>query len=78
MVGWTLRGHYAKILNQSKNKCSGCFEKLLISTKIFTKQQQKLHNINHQVDSYKLLLNKTSLGWYLNQKDENCHSKIYL
>ena len=64
MVGWTLRGRDAKILNQSKNKCSGCFEKLLISPIIFTKQQQNSHNINHQVASYKLLLKKTPLGWY--------------
>ena len=78
MVGCTLRGRDAKILNQSENKCSGCFEKLLISAKIFAKQQHKLCNINHQVASYKLLLNKTPLGWYLIQKDKKCHSKIYL
>ena len=29
-VGLTLRGRDAKILNQSKNKCFGCFKKLLI------------------------------------------------
>ena len=68
----------AKILNQSKNKCYGCFEKLMISTKVFTKQKHKLRNKNHQVASYKLPLNKTCLGWYLIQKDEKCHSKIYL
>ena len=30
-VGLTLRRRDAKVLNQSKNKCSGCFKKILIS-----------------------------------------------
>ena len=45
MVGLTLREHNAKFINQSKSKCCGCFKKLLISTIILIKQQEKIYSI---------------------------------
>ena len=69
LYGWmNSERAWCKNIKSSKNKCSGCFEKRLISPIIFTKQQQNSHNINHQVASYKLLLKKTPLGWYLIKK----------
>ena len=64
-----------KFINQSKNKYCGYLKKLLISTLIITKQWWKSNKINYQVDSYKLLLNKSPLGWYWFNKTKYVTSK---